>query len=63
MLLNQLPRRLAHEIVDKRYPTKEGEVHQDMLGSFIRHGLTKEEAESESVMQLYVLIQLLMVMC
>jgi cytochrome P450 len=27
--------------------------HSDMLGSFVRHGLTKEEAESESVMQLY----------
>ncbi|KIW95974.1 uncharacterized protein Z519_03040 [Cladophialophora bantiana CBS 173.52] len=26
--------------------------YNDMLGSFIRHGLTKEEAESESVMQL-----------
>jgi hypothetical protein len=28
--------------------------HSDMLGSFIRHGLTRREAESESVMQLYV---------
>ncbi|GAB1319333.1 hypothetical protein MFIFM68171_09543 [Madurella fahalii] len=43
---------LAHEIVEKRYPPKEGELHQDMLGSFIRHGLTREEAESESVMQI-----------
>jgi len=52
MLADKFFPRLAHETVDKRYPPKEGEVHQDMLGSFIRHGLSKEEAESESVMQL-----------
>jgi hypothetical protein len=45
--------RIAQEIAEKRFPPKEGEVYQDMLGSFIRHGLTKEEAESESVTQMY----------
>ena len=43
---------LAQETVEKRYPPKEGEVHQDMLGSWIRHGLTKEEAKSETVLQI-----------
>jgi hypothetical protein len=26
----------------------------DMLGSFVRHGLTQEEAESETVLQMQV---------
>ena len=29
-------------------------VKQDMLGSFLRHGLSQEEAESEAVFQMYV---------
>ncbi|KAK4184274.1 cytochrome P450 [Podospora australis] len=44
--------RLAQETVEKRYPPKEGELHQDMLGSWIRHGLTKDEAMSETVLQI-----------
>ncbi|KAK1750345.1 cytochrome P450 [Echria macrotheca] len=43
---------LAEEVVEKRYPPKVNDVHQDMLGSFIRHGLTKDEAKSESLLQL-----------
>lgn len=45
--------RIAQGIAEKRFPPNDGEVYQDMLGSFIRHGLTKEEAESESVTQMY----------
>lgn len=41
--------RIAQATAEKRFPPKEGEIHQDMLGSFIRHGLTREEAEAESV--------------
>ncbi|KAK0612002.1 cytochrome P450 [Immersiella caudata] len=43
---------LAQETVEKRYPPKGGEPHQDMLASWIRHGLTKEEAKSETVLQI-----------
>lgn len=39
-------------MVGERFgPNKKEQM--DMLGSFIRHGLTHEEAESESLMQMY----------
>lgn len=41
--------RIAQANAETRFPVKEGEVHQDMLGSFIRHGLTRQEAEAESI--------------
>ncbi|KAK4161318.1 pisatin demethylase [Cladorrhinum sp. PSN259] len=44
--------RLAQETVEKRYPPKKEEVHQDMLESWIRHGLSKEQAMSETVLQM-----------
>jgi len=47
---------ITHEQVSKRFDV-EGKVKDDksdMLGSFIRHGLSQSEAEQESVMQLYV---------
>ncbi|KAK3387936.1 pisatin demethylase [Podospora didyma] len=45
--------RLASETAGKRFPLKDDEgVHRDMLGSFIRHGLTRAEAEAESLVQI-----------
>jgi hypothetical protein len=42
---------MAKEVVGKRFgPNKI--VKKDMLGSFISHGLTQEEAESESLVQM-----------
>lgn len=42
--------RVAKSVVAKRFgPDKI--VQKDMLGSFVAHGLTQEEAESESVLQ------------
>ena len=44
--------RIAKNVVGKRFgPDKI--VRQDMLGSFIAHGLTQQEAESETVLQVY----------
>lgn len=47
---------ITREQVSKRFGPdgKPQGNNSDMLGSFIRHGLTQQEAESESVMQLYV---------
>lgn len=45
-------RSIAQEIVAGRFgPDKKDEP--DMLGSFIRHGLTQTEAESNTLMQMY----------
>lgn len=45
---------IAQERVAERFlPDGKKRDQQDMLGSFIRHGLTQEEAESESVLQMY----------
>ncbi|KAK0609885.1 pisatin demethylase [Bombardia bombarda] len=42
---------IIKKIVDSRFgPNKE--THRDMLGSFITHGLTRDEAESETLMQI-----------
>ncbi|EON62757.1 hypothetical protein W97_01982 [Coniosporium apollinis CBS 100218] len=44
---------IAQERVAERFlPDGKKRDQQDMLGSFIRHGLTREEAESESVLQI-----------
>jgi hypothetical protein len=46
---------IARKQVAKRFD-EEGKMidKKDMLGSFLRHGLTRDEAEAESVMQLYL---------
>jgi len=42
---------VAKQIVSERFgPDKK--VKQDMLGSFVAHGLTQSEAESESILQM-----------
>ena len=42
--------RITKQVVGERFgPNKKTE--QDTLGSFIRHGLTQEETESETVLQ------------
>jgi len=42
---------VAKQIVDERFgPDKK--VKKDMLGSFVAHGLTQTEAESESLLQM-----------
>lgn len=42
---------VAKEIVGQRFGSDK-KVHADMLGSFVRHGLTQDEAESESLLQI-----------
>lgn len=42
---------IAHEKVAERFGD-DRKVKQDMLGSFLRHGLSREEAESETVLSL-----------
>lgn len=43
--------RITKQVVGERFgPDKK--TQQDMLGSFIRHGLTQEEVESETILQM-----------
>ena len=44
---------IAEERVAERFGDNM-KVKQDMLGSFLRHGLSREEAQSEAVLQVYV---------
>jgi len=44
---------IAHELVAQRFGPDMKE-RRDMLGSFVRHGLTQKEAEVESLVQMYV---------
>lgn len=48
---------ITKEQVAQRFDSEKNIVvdKPDMLGSFLRHGLTREEAEQESVTQLYVM--------
>lgn len=48
MLINDS---VAKEAVAERFGADE-EDRRDMMGSFIRHGLTQKEAESESTFQM-----------
>jgi hypothetical protein len=49
--------RITKKVASERYgPVKK--VKSDMLGSFVHHGLTEEEAESETLIQVYVLLPL-----
>ena len=42
---------VAHEVVSKRFQPDVA-PQNDMLGSFLRHGLTQEQAESEIIVSL-----------
>ena len=42
---------MAKEIVGERFGSDK-KVQRDMLGSFVAHGLTQDEAENESVVQM-----------
>lgn len=55
---------IARKQVEQRFD-EEGKIRdkKDMLGSFLRHGLTRDEAEAESVMQLYLLGTLFTLCC
>lgn len=44
---------IAKEIVGKRFGA-DAKVENDMLGSFVRHGLTELETEAEALLQMYV---------
>jgi len=44
--------RVAHDTVAERYHPTNPVVKRDMLGSFVRHGLTRSEAEGETVVQI-----------
>ena len=43
--------RFAKKLVAKRFG-KDKEEKQDMLGSFVKHGLTQREAETEATFQM-----------
>jgi len=47
--------RVAKRLVARRFGP-EKETRQDMLGSFIHHGLTQREAEIEAVLQMYAIL-------
>jgi hypothetical protein len=42
---------ITKEVVGKRF-SPDANDQRDMLGSFIRHGLTRDEAESETILQM-----------
>jgi hypothetical protein len=42
---------VAQKVVAERFGEKKIE-RDDMLGSFVRHGLTQQECESESLLQM-----------
>jgi hypothetical protein len=45
--------RIAKDVVAERFgPNRK--TRRDMIGSFIRHGLTQREAEAEAVLQLFL---------
>lgn len=44
--------RIARKVADERY-RPDAKVQKDMLGSFIAHGLSREEGESETLLQMY----------
>ncbi|KAH6865919.1 cytochrome P450 [Alternaria rosae] len=43
---------VARKVVAERFASEESKPKSDMLGSFIRHGLTPEEASSEALLQI-----------
>jgi hypothetical protein len=44
--------RVAREIISKRFG-EGAEVRQDMIGSFIKNGLSLQECADESLIQMY----------
>jgi hypothetical protein len=44
---------IVKEIVNKRFSISDHGQRRDMMGSFIRHGITKTEAVSEATLQMY----------
>ena len=42
---------ITKEVVNQRF-SPDAKDQRDMLGSFIRHGLTRDEAESETILQM-----------
>jgi len=42
---------ITKEIVGKRFGP-DAKDQRNMLGSFLRHGLTRDEAESETILQM-----------
>lgn len=44
--------RLAKKVAAERFGAN-AKSQKDMLGSFVTHGLTQEEAESEILLQMY----------
>jgi hypothetical protein len=42
---------ITKEVVGKRF-SPDARDQKDILGSFIRHGLTSDEAESETILQM-----------
>ncbi|KAH8885969.1 cytochrome P450 [Thozetella sp. PMI_491] len=42
---------IVHEIIDSRFLDNDNS-HKDMIGSFMRHGLTRRECHAESILQL-----------
>ncbi len=46
--------RVANQVVGERFGNDKKE-HNDMLGSFLRHGLSQREAESEVLAQMFAL--------
>jgi len=46
------------EIVSKRFEMENPGQDRDMMGSFIRHGVTQNEAVSEATVQMYVYLSI-----
>ena len=46
---------IAQNVIAERFSDDEKDQKQDMLASWLRHGITQEEAESETVLQMYAL--------
>jgi len=42
---------ITQKVVGERF-SPDAKDQRDMLGSFIRHGLTRDEAESETILQM-----------
>ena len=51
LIANVFTYSITKEVVGERFGP-DAKDHRDMLGSFIRHGLTRDEAESETILQM-----------
>jgi hypothetical protein len=50
---------MTREAIGERFEKPELQNRKDMLGAFLRNGLTREQAESETIIPLYVISALL----